>query len=106
MELLQIIGGLISISSWWILALFVHPPNEKPGRQWQCTRHWCHGDADPWYAAGGVFEGQVDPRVAKLEEDSKRGSGPLGARKCDELIFGPGIYKSVREETGVPARVN
>ena len=25
----------------WILALWVHPPNEKPGLDWQCTRHWC-----------------------------------------------------------------
>jgi hypothetical protein len=54
-----VVGGLISIVSWWILALFVHPPNERPDRYWQCTRHWCHGEEDPWYADGGVFEGQV-----------------------------------------------
>jgi hypothetical protein len=44
-----IIGGTVGALSWMILAIMVHPPNEKPGRDWQCTRHWCHGDDDPWY---------------------------------------------------------
>jgi hypothetical protein len=29
-----VVGGVISIASWWILALLVHPPNERPGLHW------------------------------------------------------------------------
>jgi hypothetical protein len=73
----------------------VHPPNEKPGREWQCTRHWCHGDADPWYAGGGAREGQADPRIAASEDTKGRAAG---AQLCDELLFGAGVYASVREK--------
>jgi hypothetical protein len=84
-----VVGGVISIISWWMLALCVHPPNEKPGRRWQCTRHWCHGEGDPWYEAGGVFESQENPRVAARlarEADPARSvQPPLGARLCDQV---------------------
>jgi hypothetical protein len=93
------IGGTISIVSWLILALCVHPPNEKPGRPWQCTRHWCHGaDHDPWYQKGGALEGKTNPYVAISEaraaERLKVGAGAgYGIRCCDQLLFGARIYE-------------
>eukprot|EP01047_Picozoa_sp_COSAG01_P052930 COSAG01_NODE_5617_length_4143_cov_2.188180_5_plen_203_part_00 len=92
------IGGAISIVSWLILALFVHPPNEKPGRPWQCTRHWCHGADDPWYHKGGALEGKTNPQVAISEaqaaERLKVGAGAgYGIRCCDQLLFGARIYE-------------
>jgi hypothetical protein len=85
------IGGAVSILSWWILALWVHPPNEKPKRQWQCTRHWCHDDKDPWFDKGGLLEDEINPQVAKKLAMADN-VGPLGARLCDEMLFGKGVY--------------
>jgi hypothetical protein len=39
----------------------VHPLNEKPKRQWQCARHWCHDDKDPWFDKGGLLEDEINP---------------------------------------------
>ena len=100
-----IVGGTVSIVSWWILAMFVHPPNERPGRDWQCTRHWCHGgDDDPWYLPGGVYGDRKNPlggRVAHDNGDARAGGrgGGVGARLCDECLFGQGIYARVEHET-------
>lgn len=100
-----VVGGLISIASWWILALFVHPPNERPGRSWQCTRHWCHGVVDPWYAEGGVFEGKEDPRVAARlaarDNPNSGGRAGPGAICCDKCLFGPTIYEVAARATGI-----
>jgi len=55
------IGGAVSILPCWILARWVHPLNEKPKRQWQCARHWCHDDKDPWFDKGGLLEDEINP---------------------------------------------
>ena len=69
---------------------FVHPPNEKPGLYWQCTRHWCHGPDDPWYKLGGVFEGRPNPRTDGGGRPSGEPGGGAGAKLCDELLFARG----------------
>ena len=77
------IGGAVSILPCWILARWVHPLNEKPKRQWQCARHWCHDDKDPWFDKGGLLEDEVNPQVAKKLAMADN-VGPLGdlARDC------------------------
>ena len=90
-----IVGGVVSIAAWWIMALLVHPPNEKPGREWQCTRHVCHGDDDPWYQEGGALAGQENPRKASRSG----GRAGKGAVLCDELLFGKGIYSAAARAT-------
>lgn len=82
-----IIGGTIGAMSWLILGLWVHPPNETPGRAWQCTRHWCHGDDDPWYHEGGALEGKENPRVATTKAKQAMADVGCGARLCDKLVF-------------------
>ena len=84
--------------------MFVHPPNERPGRDWQCTRHWCHGGDDPWYLPGGVYGDRKNPlggRAAHDNGDARAGGrgGGVGARLCDECLFGQGIYARVEHET-------
>eukprot|EP01047_Picozoa_sp_COSAG01_P050417 COSAG01_NODE_5099_length_4488_cov_2.306220_3_plen_328_part_00 len=93
-----VVGGVISIASWWILALLVHPPNERPGLHWQCTRHWCFAGSDPWYAPGGVFAGKPDPHGGG---NRSRGRGGAGARLCDELCFGKGIWDRASRDPSV-----
>lgn len=83
-----IIGGVIAAVSWVILGLWVHPPNESPGRPWQCTRHWCHGDDDPWYHKDGPFENELNPRLARAKAGKYQAETGCGAQLCDKLAFG------------------
>ena len=86
-----IVGGVISVVAWLMLGFFVHPPNELPGRSWQCTRHWCYGVDDPWYEKGGPREGEVNPRI---EEAAKfQSTAGCAAQMCDRVAFGETIYE-------------
>ena len=72
----------------------MHPPNEKPGLYWQYTRHWCHGAHDPWYEAGGVHGGLDNPHAEGAQQHRGRWQGGAGAKLCDQMLFGAGVYKS------------
>jgi hypothetical protein len=71
------VGGSVGGVAWLIFGLMIHPSSERPGRSWQCTRHWAWDpDEDPWYqpargerAAGPLWQ---PAEVAAAEADRLR----------------------------------
>jgi hypothetical protein len=86
-----VVGGLIGIVAYLVLALLVHPQQEPPGLSCQCTRRWYRDDDDERRhcsrqenrsaAAAAAFGDHFSD-----DDDDDVGAG-LGAMLCDKLLF-------------------
>ena len=106
------IGGIFGFITNYIFIFHIHPRDELLDKDFQCTRHWYWSEYDRKRRQGlagpekyARRQESAKARVAAANAAEREAQGlpaediaarvPSGARCCDEMCFGRGIYDAV-----------
>ena len=86
------LGGLVGIGAFCILALLVHPRDEPLDRSCQCTRRRIHGEYDDerrqqQALAAAAVTAAAGGNLSQLQAAAALRQRPAGARLCDAVLF-------------------